>query len=54
MWNEDNNSSSNNKPLPGPRHFLMKHNENSYNRIAIQGASERDPSPPDPKILKNY
>ena len=23
-------------------------------RVAIQGASERDPKPPDPKILKNY
>ena len=23
-------------------------------RVAIQGASERDPNPPDPKILKNY
>ena len=23
-------------------------------KLAIQGASERDPNPPDPKILKNY
>ena len=25
-----------------------------WSSVAIQGASERDPNPPDPKILKNY